>query len=242
VSAFAAVFVAAMALVFWPMHQARPRVPHTGFALLALAGEPARLGAALLETARANLAAYAGLGAPWQRVCALQAAIVAAAAVAGLTAGGTVRALAAIAAWAYLATLAVMLPAYPLSDWRAVRQFMYVMPPALLVLAWAAGRAWRGVRGRALGATIVAVIAAGGVDAQASLTRARGALQAAQTEYARFLADALAPYHPTVVIAPAAYRYGWDEYPVTVWASSSEAPIVASTGRRTAFPAATSSS
>ena len=102
--AFAAVFVAGMALVFWPMHAARPRVPHSGFAVLALAGNLGRLGTTLIETAARNLMAFSFFGPQsWQRVHTLQAMTVLVAAVAGLRLGGARRQLAAVAAWSYLA-------------------------------------------------------------------------------------------------------------------------------------------
>jgi hypothetical protein len=216
-AAFAVAFLAGMVLVFWPWHTARPRIPHTGFALLAEAGEPRRLWTAIRDTANANLAAFFSFAEQgWQRVHTLQVATVLVAALAGLRAGGVRRELAALAAWSYLATFMVMLVSYPLSDWRAVRQFMFTLPPAFIVAADAA-LARRGLlHGIALRWAAPALLLFTTADAHAVLTRGRRAALAVQREYSSLLADVLRPYGPRLIIAPAAYRYGWDMYPVSV--------------------------
>lgn len=216
-AAFAIVFLVGMALVFWPWHVARPRIPHTGFALLAEAGQPHRLWTAIGDTATANLTAFVSSAEHgWRRVCTLQAATVLVAALVGLRAGGVRRDLAVLAAWSYLATFVVMFVSYPLSDWRAVRQFMFTLPPAFIVAADAA-LARRGMLdGIALRWAAPALLLFATADAHAILTRSRRAALAVQREYASLLADVLRPYGPRLIIAPAAYRYGWDMYPVAV--------------------------
>lgn len=216
-AAFAIVFLVGMALVFWPWHAARPRIPHTGFALLAEAGEPGRLWTAIRDTATTNLTAFVSSAEQgWRRVCALQVATVLVTALVGLRAGGVRRELAALAAWSYLATFVVMFVSYPLSDWRAVRQFMFTLPPAFIVVADAA-LARRGLlHGIALRWAAPALVLFTTADAHAVLTRGRRAALATQREYSALLADLLRPYGPRLIIAPAAYRYGWDMYPVSV--------------------------
>lgn len=216
-AAFGVVFLAGIALVFWPMHLARPRIPHSGFAVLALPGDPRRLWTALTRTVAGNLMAFSFFGEQsWQRTFTLQVVTVLGAAVAGVRAKGVRRELAAVAAWSYLATLAAMVALYPLSDWRAVRQFMFALPPAMIVVADATLVPARSRPVVVLRWAMLVVFLSIAADAHVTLTRNRRTLLAAQSDYSRFLGDTLRPYHPRLIIAPAAYRYGWDMYPVSV--------------------------
>jgi 4-amino-4-deoxy-L-arabinose transferase-like glycosyltransferase len=215
-AAFAGAFLVGMAVVFWPQHLARSRIPHTGFETLALAGQPGWLWAILREAATAKLGALSLFGPEaWRHVHALQVLTVLGAAVVGLRTTGARRELAGVAAWSYVATFSVMLPLYPLSDWRAVRQFMFAVPAAIIVIS-SAIPALAASRARVVAWAAVPVFLFAAAEAHATLTRSRQAALAAQTEYSRYLADALRPYQPQLVIAPAAYRYGWDMYPVSV--------------------------
>ena len=109
-----------------------------------------------------------------------------------------------------------MLSLYPLSDWRTVRQFTFALPPAMVVVAGAALASGRSLPAVGLRCAALAVFLFIAADSHRTLIRSRRATLAAQSDYSRFLANALRPYHPRLIIAPAAYRYGWDTYPVSV--------------------------
>jgi hypothetical protein len=207
----AAGFVACMVAVFWPLYRARPPYPHALSFLLDAAAESGA--APIAETLGRNLRPWARPDV-WLAVYALE--WLCAVAAAGLAGGAPPlgRRLARWGALTLLVTFAALAPLYWLRGWTAVRMFLFTLPPCLVALT--AGPARTLLRRHGVPAATLAVFAAAGVPANGWLARDRGEEAERGHAYAIFVRAHTAAVTPRVVIAPAAFRYGWDSGGVTV--------------------------
>jgi len=215
---FGAALAAWMALVFWPLYQRRAPFPHA-FSDLVAAGTGPR---ALLGTMSNNVASsLAGVpwwgGEAWQWANRAQHLTVAVALVVALRSSGLRRELGLLAAFVHAATFAGLALVYPLLEWRSVRMLVWSIPPALVAIGAASWWAPAPRRGRRLAATLfLAAVGGASVAGTRWMARDRAAQHEFGVAYAQYLARDLAAFPPRLMIAPKAYRYGWEAYPVAV--------------------------
>jgi hypothetical protein len=155
--------------------------------------------------------------AAWQWASRAQHLSAVLALVLALRATGLRRELGLLAAFIHAATFAGLALVYPLLEWRSVRMFVWSIPPALRSIG--AASAWTPAPriARRLAAAVFFVALAGASVAGARwMARDRAAQHGFGVAYADYLASHLADFPPRVLIAPKAYRYGWEAYPVAV--------------------------
>ena len=211
--------LAACLLAALPLYLDRAPYPHVLSEMFESDETPVERAGTLTQNLMANLR-----GLPirpreaWEWNHALQWLALVAAAGLGIRRGGERRELAGLAALGFLGTWALLALFYPVGDWRAVRVFMHAIPPALavigdaLVTRAAGGWRWRDAL-RLLAPAGVAVVGAASLDA---IGRDRALHDAFGRSYSDFLVRGTAGHDVRVVVAPKAYRYGWDAYPVAV--------------------------
>jgi 4-amino-4-deoxy-L-arabinose transferase-like glycosyltransferase len=210
---------ACLALVALPLYRARAPYPHALTDVFLAADSPAHLALTLVRNVLGNLRALPLWPVEaWQRNHALQWVALLAAVAVGLRAGGERRLVAGLAVLGFLGTWLLLAPVYPIADWRAVRVFMHAMPPALAVIADALGarpangwRPWHALR--LLAPAAVLAVAAGSLS---EIGRDRALNDDFGRAYSEYLARSTAGADVRLLVAPKAYRYGWDAYPVAI--------------------------
>jgi hypothetical protein len=207
-------FAVWMAAVFFPLYRARPPYPHA-LSFLLDATAQSGTGHAIAETLWRNVK-------PWSRpdvwlwVYALEWVCAAAAAALALRSSRLGRRLGTWGAATFLVTFAALAPLYWLRGWTAVRMFLYTVPPCVVLLAAAVGAPARRLRRHAVPAAALLAFVAADIVANSWLARDRQAEATRGRAYAAYIRVHTAGAAPRVVIAAAAHRYGWEEYPVAV--------------------------
>lgn len=213
---FGATLAAWMALVFWPLYQRRAPFPHALSDLVAAATGPRALLGAMADNVAASVAGFPWWGGEaWQWANRVQHLTAGVALVVALRSSGLRREMGLLAAFVHTVTFAGLALVYPLLEWRSVRMLVWSIPPALVAIGAAS---WWGPRvGRRVAAVLfLAALVGASVAGARWMARDRAAQHEFGVAYAQYLFRHLAGFSPRVLIAPKAYRYGWEAYPVAV--------------------------
>jgi hypothetical protein len=208
-------FTLILALLVWPAYLAKAPYPHA-LSELADRGLSTGLLEALAHNALANLRLLPFLGPlAWQRSALLHVGLMLGAIVLSRSGAGRTRALAGYSLFASVGTWLPLVPLYRMPDWSGVRLLMAASVP--LLLAWAV---WlhglrRPLARLAIGASLL-VCGFATAHATTALQQDRRKWHEEGRRLADHLLRTAAGWRPRLVMAPKAYRYAWDAYPVVV--------------------------
>jgi len=224
--AFIVTLTLCLTLVVWPLRQTLAPHPHWLSTVLAEKDKVHAVGTMLLR----NLRALVPFGGRADGMGAVQSAynteLVAflLALVVALRHPGPARRLALFSLFHFAATLGGVIAIYPLWDANGYRLFMACLPGALVALGFALTQLQPvQVRGVvvALGLGLLGWLAAA---THLDFARGREEWLDYKVGYADALRQHLCGRRPSFVVAPGAFRYGWEDYPVNVILSSPYGP------------------
>jgi 4-amino-4-deoxy-L-arabinose transferase-like glycosyltransferase len=217
-------------LVVWPLYRGRAPYPHWTSALFET-GREGDLLRTVASNALQNVRTLAGiqtgvrgLRTATDRAYAVEVLVMLSTLLVALRTRGLAREVAGLALFQFAATFVAVMGVYPL--WRganACRLFMPGLPAALLALAVGLHerrRSWAWLAGGLIGAFMIAFT----IDLHRSFTRQRGGSFDAKRALAAHIRRHACGSPLRFVVAPGAFRYGWEDYPVTVILSSEYDP------------------
>ncbi len=214
---FGMIFIPYILFIFWPFYQAKASYPHILSSIMDLETQSVILEELLVITV-SNIKATLSLGGAsvWRLAYIAQYLTVVFIAVLYFKFSKIEKQIVIYVLFSYLANFFGLVAIYPWWGWTGIRLFMFIMPPALILIGCAISRLkfpWLKYGTISLAACFLLYAS---VQANFGLTKHRLEAYEREQRTAELIKTHIGQFQPRAVMADKAFLYGWQAYPVIV--------------------------